>query len=84
MPTTRWHRGAGPGTAPQSRVYGAFPIPSFPCCRRTCRELDAIDLGCGTGYVSNWMQRRGAHVVGIDPSEKQLDTARMLAGEYKL
>lgn len=27
---------------------------------------DAIELGCGTAYVSAWMARRGAHVVGID------------------
>ncbi len=43
---------------------------------------DAIELGCGTGYVSGWMARRGARVVGIDNSERQLDTARELSGEH--
>lgn len=43
--------------------------------------LDAIELGCGTGYVSGWMARRGASVVGVDVSERQLDTARRLAGQ---
>jgi SAM-dependent methyltransferase len=44
--------------------------------------LDAIELGCGTAYVSAWMARRGANVVGIDNSERQLATARRLAAEY--
>ncbi len=44
--------------------------------------LDAIELGCGTAYVSAWMARRGARVVGIDGSEAQLATARRLAGEH--
>lgn len=39
---------------------------------------DAIELGCGTGYVSSWLARRGARVVGIDNSDAQLETARRL------
>ncbi|HLW71903.1 MAG TPA: class I SAM-dependent methyltransferase [Candidatus Binataceae bacterium] len=39
---------------------------------------DAIELGCGTAYISAWMHRRGARVVGIDNSESQLATARRL------
>ena len=41
----------------------------------------AIELGCGTAYVASWMARRGAKVVGIDNSEKQLLTAKRLAKE---
>jgi SAM-dependent methyltransferase len=44
--------------------------------------MDAIELGCGTGYVSAWLARRGARVVGIDNSEGQLATARRLAEEH--
>jgi len=44
--------------------------------------MDAIELGCGTGYISGWMARRGARVVGVDNSEKQLETALRLAGEH--
>jgi ubiquinone/menaquinone biosynthesis C-methylase UbiE len=40
---------------------------------------EAIELGCGTGYVSGWLARRGAHVTGIDVSNAQLATARRLA-----
>ena len=39
---------------------------------------DVIELGCGTAYVSAWIARRGARVVGIDNSEAQLATARRM------
>lgn len=45
---------------------------------------DAIELGCGTAYISSWMARRGARVVGIDNSEAQLATARRLQREHGL
>jgi SAM-dependent methyltransferase len=46
--------------------------------------LDTIELGCGTGYVSAWLARRGARPVGIDVSENQLATARELQDEHDL
>ena len=45
---------------------------------------DAIELGCGTAYVSAWLARRGARVVAIDNSEKQLVTAKRLQREHRL
>src|SRR6058998_2219256 len=45
---------------------------------------DAIELGCGTAYVSAWLARRGARVVGIDNSEAQLTTARRLQQQHGL
>ncbi len=44
--------------------------------------MNAIELGCGTGYVSYWMHRRGAHVTGVDISAEQLSTARGLAAAH--
>lgn len=43
---------------------------------------DVIELGCGTAYWSAWLARRGARVVGIDNSERQLETARRLQAEH--
>ena len=43
--------------------------------------LDVIDLGCGTGYFSAWLTRRGARVVGVDPTPAQLETARRMQRE---
>jgi SAM-dependent methyltransferase len=45
---------------------------------------DAIELGCGTAYISAWLSRRGARVVGIDNSQAQLDTACRLQRKYGL
>src|SRR5712691_1067860 len=45
---------------------------------------DVIELGCGTAYWSAWLARRGARVVVIDNSEKQLETARALQREHGL
>jgi SAM-dependent methyltransferase len=44
--------------------------------------MDTIELGCGTGYVSAWLARRGARPVGIDNSAGQLETARRLQAEF--
>jgi len=43
--------------------------------------LDAVELGCGTAYFSAWLARRGARVVGVDPTPAQLATARRLQHE---
>jgi SAM-dependent methyltransferase len=43
---------------------------------------DSIELGCGTGYVSAWLARRGARPVGIDNSKAQLATAKALQAEH--
>lgn len=45
---------------------------------------DSIELGCGTGYVSAWLGRRGARPVGIDNSEAQLETAKAMQAEHGL
>ena len=45
---------------------------------------DSIELGCGTGYVSAWLARRGARPVGLDNSAAQLTTARELQDRFGL
>jgi 2-polyprenyl-3-methyl-5-hydroxy-6-metoxy-1,4-benzoquinol methylase len=46
--------------------------------------LDVVELGCGTGYVSAWLARRGARPVGIDSSPEQLATARRMQAHHGL
>lgn len=46
--------------------------------------LDTVELGCGTGYVSAWLARRGARPVGLDNSAAQLATARRLQVQFGL
>lgn len=72
--------------ASDSPAWGVFQRPQgeVPFLPDDIDGLDAIELGCGTGYVSAWMARRGAGPVGIDNSAAQLKTARRLQAEYGL
>jgi SAM-dependent methyltransferase len=45
---------------------------------------DVVELGCGTAYFGAWLARRGAHVVGVDVTPAQLETARRLDAEFRL
>jgi SAM-dependent methyltransferase len=45
---------------------------------------DVVELGCGTGYVSAWLARRGARPVGVDPTPAQLETARAMQSQFGL
>jgi SAM-dependent methyltransferase len=45
---------------------------------------DTVELGCGTGYVSAWLARRGARPVGLDNSAAQLATAAALQDRFGL
>jgi SAM-dependent methyltransferase len=47
-------------------------------------DLDTIELGCGTAYVSAWLARRGARPVGVDITPAQLRTARAMQREHGL
>ena len=58
----------------KDRVFGDG-IERFAGC-------DAVELGCGAGYVSAWLARAGARVTGIDVSDAQLATARRLQAEH--
>ena len=42
----------------------------------------AVEVGCGTAYVSAWLARRGARPVGVDPTRAQLRTAQALQREF--
>jgi SAM-dependent methyltransferase len=64
-------------------TWGIFSVPERDV--RLLPEvggLDVVELGCGTGYVSGWLARRGARPVGLDNSGRQLTTARRLQREF--
>ncbi len=46
--------------------------------------LAVIDIGCGGGLISEPLARMGATVTGIDPSTKNIGTARVHAGQSGL
>jgi SAM-dependent methyltransferase len=43
--------------------------------------LDVVELGCGTGYLSAWIAKRGGRPIGVDVTPAQLDTARLCMRE---
>ena len=51
---------------------------------RDLRGMKAVELGCGTAYISAWLARRGARPVGVDPTAGQLHIARQFQAEYGL
>jgi SAM-dependent methyltransferase len=68
----------------QEPSWGQWSVPEselrmFP---DSVEGLDSIELGCGTGYVSGWLARRGARCIGLDNSAAQLATARRLQTEF--
>ena len=70
----------------QSPTWGIWALPEsqLNLLPSDMSGMHAIELGCGTGYVSAWMIRQGATVVGIDNSLSQLNTAERLMTEYNL
>jgi SAM-dependent methyltransferase len=77
--TAREHWAAGEIT------WGVWNVPESDV--RVLPELegkDAVELGCGTAYVSAWLARRGARPIGIDVTPAQLDTARAMQREFGL
>ena len=72
--------------AQQDPTWGIWGVPEseLHLLPDDLEGRDVIELGCGTGYVSAWLARRGARPVGIDNSPKQLETARRLQVEHGL
>jgi SAM-dependent methyltransferase len=71
---------------PGEESWGIFGVPEadLHLLPDDLEGLDAIELGCGTAYISAWLTRRGARVVGIDNSPRQLETATRLQHEHGL
>jgi SAM-dependent methyltransferase len=68
--------------AQEEITWGVFETPESELnLLGDVNGLDVVELGCGTAYFSSWLARRGATVVGIDPTPAQLETARRLQGE---
>lgn len=67
-------------------LWGTFEVPDAELgALPDVTGLDVVELGCGTGYVSAWLLRRGARsAVGLDPTEGQLVTATVLQREHGL
>lgn len=82
----RWVDAGERSWAQSEPTWGSWGVPEsdLEMLPENMSGMDAIELGCGTAYVSAWMTRKGATVTGIDISERQLETARRLASEHDL
>jgi SAM-dependent methyltransferase len=82
-----WFEGyARPRWAAAEPYWGIWCVPQYrlPVLPDDLAGADAVELGCGSGYVSAWLARRGARPVGVDLSTRQLATARRLQDEFQL
>lgn len=92
-----WDEHAAAWHGPLARSHWAYPEPRWglwatpesqasvlPGGLAGIAGLRVIELGCGTGYVSAWLARAGAHPVGLDLSREQLATARAMQAEFGL
>lgn len=72
--------------AAEEPVWGNWAIPQsrLPLLPEDVSGQIAVDLGCGTGYVSAWLAQRGAYPIGIDASAAQLATARRMQEEFRM
>ena len=79
----RWVEGGRENWLQDEPSWGIWSVPEAELnLLPEMRGLDVIELGCGTGYVSSWLARRGARPVGIDNSREQLRTATNFQREF--
>jgi 2-polyprenyl-6-hydroxyphenyl methylase/3-demethylubiquinone-9 3-methyltransferase len=55
-----------------------------PHAARPFEGLRFLDIGCGGGLLCEPMARLGAEVVGVDPSETNIEVARLHAAESRV
>jgi SAM-dependent methyltransferase len=81
----KWADAGRRGWARAEPVWGIWNVPESQLgILDGVAGADAVELGCGTAYVSAWMARRGARPIGVDPTQAQLRTARALQREFDL
>jgi SAM-dependent methyltransferase len=66
--------------------WGIFAVPEslVGLLPKRLERLDAVELGCGTAYVSAWLARRGARPVAVDPTPGQLEIAGEMQRQFDL
>jgi 2-polyprenyl-6-hydroxyphenyl methylase/3-demethylubiquinone-9 3-methyltransferase len=69
---------------PLNLLHGSITPGRFAYFRRVLtdrlgpdfRDLGALDIGCGGGFLAEEFGRLGLRVVGVDPSAVSIETAR--------
>ena len=77
-----WDQAADAYAEAQSTGLDYYRLDFFgPAQLALCGEVagtDVLDLGCGNGYFSRELARRGAHVTGIDISPRMIEHAKRM------
>jgi len=66
----------------REKVIAHFALNEI--AREPLEGLEFLDIGCGGGLVSEPMARLGATVTGIDPGARNIEAARIHAGQSGL
>lgn len=79
----RYARSQWAATEPR---WGILSVPQseLPVLPDGLAGADAVELGCGSAYLSAWLARRGARPIGVDVSTRQLAVARRMRAEFGL
>ncbi len=77
-----WDSRMGEGNA----FHRVLLLPALERLMEITPGASVLDVACGNGQLSRWMAQRGAHVIAIDISEKQIEAAgaRGNSGERKI
>jgi len=57
-------------------LHQQYTIPSILALLPKSKALNIIDIGCGNGYLVNYLSKFGHHVVGIDIAEDGIRIAK--------
>ena len=76
-----WHRHVG-HAGDRNRRHALNPV--LDRMLGDVAGLRVLDAGCGTGYLSRRLARRGAEVVAVDYAEGMVELSRRLAAEAGL
>jgi SAM-dependent methyltransferase len=57
-------------------LHHHYTTPAIVAFLPTGKPLNIIDVGCGNGYLVNYLSRAGHRVVGIDVAEDGIEIAR--------
>jgi SAM-dependent methyltransferase len=71
LPMTRWMGGLS--TTPQDRLADEHVL-------RQCSSRPTLDLGCGPGRFTAWLQERGLPALGVDSSATAVQMTRQRGG----
>lgn len=63
-------------TSAEKEAHQQYTLPAIMALLPASGPLNILDVGCGNGYLVNYLSEAGHHVVGIDTAEDGIEIAR--------